>query len=263
MNFSQINFGYFAIKFYGIFVSFAFLAASWYYYRRLSAQGFSKDFFLHPYWRWLLGGILLGRLFSVLADPSIFDRFGLMSFFAFWDGEISFWGGLLGFLVTMYIDLKREDKAVGPWLDAGMLPMLLAAMIVDWGGFLTGKIYGIETVLPWGVQYETFGVEILNPVHPVTLYAFAAHLLLWWWVKEHENRWKKTPGVLSLKTLLYFLVIDFFLQFLRGNPMTEWYGLNFNQYLALGVSFLVVYWLYGDKRLSAALSKRIRRKKSS
>ncbi|NCS67712.1 hypothetical protein GW756_05140 [bacterium] len=262
MNFSQVNFGYFALKFYGIFISLAFILASWYYYRRLSAQGFSKDFFLHHYWRWLLGGILLGRLFSVLLDPTIFDRFGLMSFFAFWDGEINFWGALLGFLMTMFLDLKREGKAVGPWLDAGMLPMLLAAMIADWGGFLTGKIYGTETNLPWGVQYETFGVEILNPVHPVTLYGFIAHLILWWWVKEHEKRWQKSPGVLSLKTLLYFLIIEFFLQFLRGNAMNEVYGLNFNQYLSLFVAFLVLYWLYGDRRFSAAIGRRIRRKKS-
>jgi hypothetical protein len=88
-----------------------------------------------------------------------------------------------------------------------------------------------------------------------------AHLILWWWVKEHENRWKNTPGILSLKTLLYFLVIDFLLQFLRGNSMPEFYGLNINQYLALLVSFFVLYWLYGDNRLSEALNKRIRRRR--
>lgn len=263
MNFSQLNFGFFALKIYGILLSFAFGVASLYYYRKLSESGFSKDFFLHHYWRWLLGGILLGRLLAVLLEPGIFERFGFMSFFAFWDGEINFWGGLLGFLLTMYLDLKKESKAMGPWLDVGMLPLLLAAMIADWAAFLTGKIYGTETSLPWGVQYETFGVEILNPVHPVTLYAFAAHLILWWWVKEHETKWQKSPGVLSLKTLLYFLVIDFGLQFLRGNPEAEFFNLNLNQYLALGVGFFILYWLYGDKKMSRSFGRgfSLRRKK--
>lgn len=256
MNFSQVNFGVFALKIYGAFISLGFAIASWYYYRRIQKSDFSAEFFLHHYWRWLLGGILLGRLIAVLLETGIFERFGLMAFFAFWEGEINFWGAGLGFLLTMYFDLKKEDKAMAPWLDVGMLPFLLAVMIADWAAFLTGKIYGVETTLPWGIQYETFGVEILNPVHPVTLYAFVAHLLLWWWVKEHETKWSSTPGVLSLKTCLYFVLIDFWLQFLRGNPALDLGWLSFSQVMGLGVAFTLLYWLYGDKRFSRVIRRR-------
>lgn len=247
MNFSQINFGLFALKIYGALMSVAFGLASWHYYRNLMRQGFSQDFFLHHYWRWLLGAILMGRLMAVLLEPGIFDRFGGMSFFAFWDGEINFWGAGLGFILTMYVDLRRADKAIGPWLDAGVSSFLLAAMIADWAAFLTGRIYGVETGLPWGIQYETFGVEILNPVHPVTLYAFVVHLLLWWWVRRHQNLWQKTPGVLAARAMLYFLVTDFMLQFLWGNTMWSAWGLNLNQYLATGAIFALLYWLYSER----------------
>ena len=261
MNFSQINFGFFALKIYGLFISVGFALASWYYYKQLKEKGFSQDFFLHHYWRWLLGGILLGRLLAVLLDPTIFERFGFMSFFAFWDGEMNLWGVGMGFLMTMYLDLKKESKSIGPWLDVGMLPFLLMVMIADWAAFLTGKIYGTETSLPWGIQYETFGVEILNPVHPVTLYAFVAHLILYWWVKEHQKLWKNTPGVLSLKTLLYFCVINFGLEFLYGSSYTLWGGLSLGQYISLGAGFVMAYWLYGDKKLSSALKKNFSRRR--
>lgn len=261
MNFSQINFGFFALKIYGVFMSLGFALASLYYYKRISERGFSKDFFLHHYWRWLLGGILLGRLLAVLVDPTIFERFGMMSFFAFWDGEINLWGAGLGFLLTMYLDLKKENKKIGPWLDVGMLPFLLMVMMADLASFLTGKVYGTETALPWGVQYETFGVEIVNPVHPVTLYAFLVHLVLYWWVKEHENSWQKVPGVLSLKTLLYFCVINFCLQFLHGDFSPLFAGLSLSQYMALVTGFVLAYWLYGDKKISGVLMKKFSRRK--
>lgn len=261
MNFSQINFGFFALKIYGAFISLAFAVASWHYYKQLSKLGFSKDFFLHHYWRWLLGGLLLGRLLATLLEPGLFDRFGSMSFFAFWDGEINFWGAGLGFLLTMYIDLKKAQKPMGPWLDAGVGSFLMAVLIADLAAFLTGHVYGSETHLPWGVQYETFGVEILNPVHPITLYGFFFHGLLLWWVRRHQQAWQKTPGLLAARAGLLFLLIDFVLQFLRGNSLWVLWGLNLSQYMALLASFALVYWLYENKALELPMEKRTRKRR--
>ena len=253
MNFSQINFGLFALKIYGALLSLGFALASWYYYHLLPKKGLSTDFFLHHYWRWLLGGILLGRLVAVLFEPGIFERFGGVAFFAFWDGEINLWGGALGFLLTMYIDLRKEKQVMAPWLDAGVLPFLVLVMVADWAAFLTGRVHGTETSLPWGIQYETFGVEILNPVHPITLYAFIGHLLLWWWARRHENTWKTFPGVFAAKATLYLLLIDFFIQFLRGNPLWVFAGFDLNQYFSAVAIFALLYWLYGGKMLEKSV----------
>ena len=52
MNFSQISFGGFALKFYGIFLAIAFFVAVWDFYKRLGKAKFDIDFFLHHFWRW-------------------------------------------------------------------------------------------------------------------------------------------------------------------------------------------------------------------
>ncbi len=241
MNFSQINFGVFALKIYGIFLSLAFALGSWHYYRALEQHNFSKDFFLHHYWRWLLGGILLGRLVAVILNVGAFDQYGIFTYAAFWEGELNFFGVLTGFLLTMYIDLKRHNKPFYKWIDVGMPSFLLAVLVVDLAGFLTGRVYGTETILPWGVQYETFGVEILNPVHPVTLYGFICHFFLLQWVRKNFNSFSKIPGKLFYQTLLYFFLIDFVLQFWRGGEPSVFFGFKLAQIFDLMAIMFLLY----------------------
>lgn len=217
MNFSQLSFGVFALKFYGIAVAAAFVVAAWHYYKSLQKKKLSIDFFIHHFWRWLVGGLVVGRIFVLLFDPSIFVRNGLFSFFAFWDGEMHFLGTMFGFIALMWRDLHKSNKAFFQWTDAAMVPLFLGFMIADIGGFLTGAIYGTETALPWGVQYETFGVDILTPVHPVTLYAFLIHLWIWWYLRKREATWERFSGRMTIKAAFFFFGADLLLQFFRGD----------------------------------------------
>ncbi len=255
MNFSQINFSVFALKIYGILLSIGFLIASLHFYKSLKAENFSEDFFIHHYWRWLLGALLLGRLFAVLLNPEIFEVFGIFSFFAFWEGEVSFYGAALGFVLTMYVDLKKHKKSFWKWADLGVPSFLIGVLIMDLAAFLTGAIYGTETNMPWGIQYETFGVEIINPVHPVTLYAFVFHLILLQWARKLYEPYKKTPGRLFLKFCLFFFLADFFLQFIQGNAVLVLGGLKAGQWVDLLV-VLVALWILYARSTIARLKKR-------
>lgn len=217
MNFSQLGFGFFSLKIYGLLVVAAFIISSWRYYRQLSARGFPIDFFAHHFWRWVLGGLVVGRLFAIALDPEIIARHGMFSLFAVWDGEVHFFGTMLGGLAMAAWDLRAHQFKFWRWLDAGMSSILIGVLIADLAGFLTGAVYGTETVMPWGVQYETFGVDILSPVHPVTLYAFVVHLWLLRWVAKSFSVFERTPGRLSKLAILYFFAAVFILQFFRGD----------------------------------------------
>lgn len=160
----------------------------------------------------------MGRIFSLLLNPAVWQRNGFFSLFAFWDGEIHFFGTILGFLLIMWWDLHKKKMNFLEWVDAGIIPFLFGFLIVDIAGFLTGAVYGTATTLPWGVQYETFGVDILKPVHPVTLYAFFLHLWLWYWISKREKTWERFSGKLALQAGFWFLLTHIFLQFFRGDP---------------------------------------------
>jgi len=89
MNFYQLSFGYFSLKIYGILIALAFIIASWHFYKVLLRKSILADFFSHHYWKWVLGGILIGRLLAVALEPQLILKDGMVFFFAFWEGGIS------------------------------------------------------------------------------------------------------------------------------------------------------------------------------
>lgn len=217
MNFSQLNFSVFSLKIYGFFLALAFFVGVWNFYKRVIQKEFSVDFFLHHFWRWVFGGIFLGRVFALFFLPSVFAQYGIFAFFAFWEGELHYLGIFLGFLMTMYFDLKKHKLNFLKWLDLAIPSAFLMLLIIDLAQFLTGAIYGKETDLPWGIYYETFGVELLNSLHPVSIYAFIAHFWMLNWVRKKERKFTKFPGKLALNAGICVFAFDFFLQFFRGD----------------------------------------------
>ncbi len=224
MNFYQLSFGVFGLKIYGIFFGFAFVVALWYYYKILQKKNFPMDFFRNHFWKWLVGGLIAGRIFALLFEPSIVLQHGIFSFFAFWDGTVHFWGVMLGFLGTMWWTLKDQKIPFIKWIDQMVFPVFIGLLLIDIAAFLTGAVYGRETILPWGIQYETFGVDILKPTHPVSIYAFIAHLIAYSWIRRHLFFTDRFPGKLVFIGGVSFFVIDFILQFFRGDSTLELFG---------------------------------------
>jgi phosphatidylglycerol:prolipoprotein diacylglycerol transferase len=218
MNFAQLGFGLFSVQTFAIFFALAFAISSLHFYKKIQRQKLSADFFLHHFWRWVLGGIILGRVVSVLTDPQVIFDYGFLGIFAFWEGGVSLWGMALGTLWTMFFDMKRGKEDFFAWMDTAVGSVMIGVLIIDLAAFLTGEIYGSPTNLPWGVQYETFGVPILLPVHPLMLYAFFAHFLLLHFIqRKREVLRKRREGHLSIFMATGLFFIDFFLQFLRGD----------------------------------------------
>lgn len=217
MNFSHIWVGYFVVKLYGVFLAFIFAAAVWQYYKTIQKQKMDVPFFVHHFWRWVIGGVVLGRACTLALHPDLFDRFGWIAPLVFWEGDLHFIGFIIGALGMLTWDLFRAGYKALPWIDRIMHPFLVGMILFDLVVFLTGVYYGSETNLPWGIRYETFGVDNINPVHPVSLYALVAHLGMIYWLKKHEVRLLRTPGKITLVVFTGFFLLDFFLQFFRGD----------------------------------------------
>lgn len=247
MNLSSINFGFFSLKIYGVFIALAFLIATIMYYHRLEKKDFSTSFFLQNYWKWILAGLLVGRILTTLFHfPGLFERHGYFAFLAFWDGGMNFIGVMGGFIAMMIKDLQKKKIDYFRWLDQGTVPFLIAIMITHVGGLLSGQVYGTPTKLPWGIQYETFNVDILTPIHPVTIYAFLIYGVLLLWVIKYQKLWERFSGRLALRSVFIFFCIEFLLHFFRADP-TLYVGdrIRIDQILiVLALGFLIVFKKY-------------------
>lgn len=248
MNISQIFVGNFTLKFYGIFLAIGFLVVALLYYQRLKIRNLDQEFFVHHFWRWIMGGVFFGRIFSLIADPDIITRNVWLAFFAFWDGGFAMFGVLAGFLLLMWHDLRKAKQNMLLWTDALIMPLLMGVMILDFGAFLTGAVYGTETILPWGVQYETFGVDILSPVHPVTLYGLALHFALLRWARRRFEPFLKHTGKLTYSSMFLFFLIEFVLHFFRGDPAYTIFGIRIEQIISLMLALFAFIWVQRYKK---------------
>lgn len=248
MNFSTLFFGFFKFKIYGVFVALAFALGVWLFYKYIQKKKLSVDVFLHSFWYWFLFGILVGRLFILALSPDIWQQYGLFGLFAFWDGGVHLYGTIFGMLGIIYWQTRNLKDTFWHWLDGAAPLLLYAFIIVDIGAFLTGAIYGTSAewggkFLPWGVRYETFGVDILTPVHPVTLYALFFHLWIVWFFQKRRKNQKFQPGQKGLYILMSVILVDFVLSFVRSFSLGVYGGVNFHQVILVG-SFIGLLFVY-------------------
>ena len=126
------------------------------------------------------------------------------------------------------------------------LSFFIALLIVDIAAFLTGATYGKETILPWGIQYETFGVDILNPTHPVSMYAFILHLIAYSWIGRHLFFTEKFPGRLAFWAGVAYFGIDFLMQFFRGDSTVSLFSIiRVEQLFDFGMLVFFLLWHKG------------------
>jgi len=104
-----------------------------------------------------IGVILGGRIGYML----FYDLPNFLShpwiIFQVWDGGMSFHGGLLGVLLSLWIFSRKLKKPLFEVLDFTMplVPIGLGAGRI--GNFINGELWGRVTTMPWGMVYPRAG----------------------------------------------------------------------------------------------------------
>lgn len=242
MNFAKISLGAFHIQIFGIFAALAFLGAAWAFYSAIKKRALNTDFFVHHFWRWVLFGAAFGRLVAFFLTPGLLARQGVFGYFAFWDGGVHLLGALVGGLGFMLWDLRRQHFHPLRWVDLGVVPFFAGLLLLDIGAFVTGAFYGAPTSLPWGVTYNTFGVHLVTPLHPVSLYGFLGHYALMKWAQDRGPQWATEYGKLAVYGGGMWAIWEAFLQLFRGDETQMVLGtMRLEQlfFLLLGVGLLM------------------------
>jgi phosphatidylglycerol:prolipoprotein diacylglycerol transferase len=146
-----------SLRWYGLMYLVGFLFALWLGTRRAGKpnSGWSKDEVENLLYAGFLGVFLGGRLGYVffynfplfLADP--------LYLFKVWDGGMSFHGGLIGVLATMFIFAYRTKRHFFQVADfiAPLIPFGLGAGRL--GNFINGELWGRVTDVSWGMRFPT------------------------------------------------------------------------------------------------------------
>lgn len=136
------------------------------------------------------------------------------SYFAVWDGGMSFHGGLLGVILALWLyglKLKRPFWEMGDFV-APLVPIGLALGRI--GNFINGELWGRVSHVPWAMVFPSGGPL---PRHPSQLYeclfeGIVLFIVLWWFsVKPRPS------GSVSALFLILYGVFRFCIEFVR-NP---------------------------------------------
>ena len=241
--------GSYSIYWYGITFALGFLAGMWYFHRRARQLG------VHPYdgldvllWA-VIGGMVGARLYFVAFQ---WDRYkdNLLKIFAFREGGIAIYGGVIGAVLTGWIVCKLKKTRVLPVMDGGLTGLLLAQAIGRWGNFFNQEAFGCNTTLPWGMTSKTVSWYLFNmsdtlaaqgvlvdptvPVHPTFFYEFCWNLLGFLFLAFFVTPRRKYDGQVSLCYMAWYGLGRSWIEGLRTDSLYFFStGLRVSQVLAI------------------------------
>lgn len=165
--------------------------------------------------------------------------------FAIWHGGLSFYGGLIGGLVALWLFARRRGLAFGTVADL-VAPAAAAGQAVGHlGCFIGGDSYGLPSTLPWAITYSNPGAmaPLGVPLHPTQLYEAAALAVLAVVLFGLRPRFERLgPGALAAAYLIGLAAIRFVLFFNRDEVAVAG-DLKVAQVIGLGVAMVGLAWL--------------------
>ncbi len=206
-----------------------------------------KEQYFDDFVTWIVVGIVVGGRLGhiVIYEFSHYMRHPLEILMT-WKGGMSFYGGLLGVIISTLIYCKR--KSINPLefsdVVAAVVPIGLGLGRV--ANFINGELYGRVSDVPWAVEFPQGGGF---PRHPSQLYeAFLEGFVLWlilafaW----HRTNLYKTPGKITGLFLIGYAVSRFLVEYVR-EPDSVYHLASFSfttgQLLALPMIGLGAFWL--------------------
>jgi phosphatidylglycerol:prolipoprotein diacylglycerol transferase len=165
-----------------------------------------------------IGVILGGRLGYVLFYNLQYYINNPLEILAVWHGGMSFHGGLIGVILSLYIFSRKNKIPAGKIADIAPMcatPGLFFGRIAN---FINGELWGKETFLPIGFIFPDS--NSLIPRHPTQIYeAITEGLLLFvitFYLFQRKKR-KNIPnnGSIAFVFIIFYGIFRFFIEFLR------------------------------------------------
>ena len=162
----------------------------------------------------ILGLIVGGRLGYVLFYNFNYYSQNIIDIFKIWEGGMSFHGGVIGIIIASKLFAKKTNQNTFYYLDLIAIASPIGIFFGRIANFINSELYGIETSVPWAVQF----IQIDNLYrHPSQLYEAALEgiilflILVYFWTKDYL----KTSGKLSALFLIFYSIFRFIIEYFR------------------------------------------------
>ena len=147
-------------------------------------------------------------------------------FFAIWEGSIDPVWVILGFLIIFSLFSIWKKQSILRWLDAFVLPSIIAVIFVHIGGFFSAWGYGkpVNKDFFMAISYDLQNVRFSGPIHPVQIYGAVLYFVilligmkLWHKSNQKSKKWK--DGTFFYLITFFCALLNGLLEFFRGNAV--------------------------------------------
>jgi phosphatidylglycerol:prolipoprotein diacylglycerol transferase len=136
-----------------------------------------------------------------------------LSLFFIWEGGLSFHGGLIGVIVSLYFYSYQHKISFLRLADSICAAMPIGLGLVRIGNFLNGELYGRPTDGTWGFIFPTDPYGFTR--HPSQLYEAVFEGLVLFMLLIFISAKSNKHGVISGSFLLAYGLIRFFIEYFR------------------------------------------------
>lgn len=235
LNPVALSAGPITIHWYGIFYVTGFII-TYFWMRHVARKKYIKHFtqeLLDSFMIYLVLGIVLGARvlqFVFFRPLELFSN--PLELFMVWHGGMSFHGGLIGAILAMILFSRKYKIKLLALADHIVLPASLALGLGRFANFINGEMVGVETSVPWCVQFTR--VDDLCR-HPTQIYEGLKTWAVFGVLYFVRNKPRKDGALLWLFMILYG-TFRFLLNFLRDNmseTVISFLGISMGQLLSL------------------------------
>ncbi len=176
------QFGPLVIRYYGIIISLAIVAAVLLAIRLKPRHGFSTDDLLDLVFYVIIFGVIGARAYEVvILEPRYFFSHPA-EMLMIWHGGLAIHGAIIGGLLTLAVWCRLKRQNFWRWTDLAAVVLPLAQAIGRWGNYFNQEVFGRPTSLAWGIPIEVANrpLQYVNQsyFHPTFLYESVLDLLL-------------------------------------------------------------------------------------
>jgi phosphatidylglycerol:prolipoprotein diacylglycerol transferase len=204
--------GDFALYSYGAMLFVAFSVGMFLTLREAPLEEFNLEHIYEAFILSIILAVLGSRLAFVIFNWELFRGGPWWRIFAFREGGLIFYGGLLAALTGVYLYCRYRKVSFLRALDLASPFIALGYAITRIGCFLNGCCYGKVTEVPWGVIFPA--VDGLKR-HPTQLYASASALLIFILLR-HLKKYRTFDGFVFLLFILFYGIYRFLVEFFRA-----------------------------------------------
>lgn len=163
----------------------------------------------------ILGVIIGGRVGYVLFYQTSYLFVNPIYILKIWTGGMSFHGGLIGIIISMYLFCKKNNIQFFYLADLVSIVAPIGLFFGRIANFINNELYGKITNFPFAMIYPEID---LQPRHPSQLYeAFLEGIILFIILLTYFNKTKSDPTIGKISGLFLILYATFriLIEFLR------------------------------------------------